>query len=95
MFHRSENVEKKFRFVILHMLQVCVLEKLAGLQAKLLKETNECYGSTCITLGVSLDHGEPVLLLFSLNGKNRTFSETREMKTKKEIFQISHPIQGK
>ncbi|MEQ2315829.1 hypothetical protein AMECASPLE_026442, partial [Ameca splendens] len=76
------------------MLQVCVLEELAGLQASLLKETDDCFGSACITLGVSLDRGDPVLLLFSLTGENGTFSETREMNTTREIFQICHPIQG-
>ncbi|XP_007572505.1 polycystic kidney disease protein 1-like 2 [Poecilia formosa] len=75
-------------------LQVCVWEELAGLQASLLRETDDCSGSACITLEVSLDRGEPVLLLISLTGENGTFSETREMSTTRDIFQISHPIQG-
>ncbi|KAM4731296.1 polycystin-1-like protein 2 [Anableps anableps] len=74
-------------------LQVCVLEELAGLQASLLKETDDCFGSACITLEVSLDRGQPVLLLISLTGDNGTFSDTREMNTSRDIFQISHQIQ--
>lgn len=77
------------------MFQVCVLEELAGLRASLLKETDDCSGSAGITLEVSLDRGEPVLLLISLTGENGTFSETREMSTRRDIFQISHPIQGR
>lgn len=79
---------------ILYMLQVCVLEKLDGLQATLLKEAKDCFGSTCITLGVSLNRGEPALLFFSLTGKNGTFSETKEMKRRGEVFQFGCPLEG-
>ncbi|KAM9346888.1 polycystin-1-like protein 2 [Symphorus nematophorus] len=75
-------------------LQMCVLEKVAGLQASVLTERNDCLDSPDITVGVSLEQGAPVLLLLSLTGDNITFSETREMITRKDIFHIGHRIQG-
>lgn len=81
-------------FVILHMLQVCVLEKIVGLQASVLTERNDCLDSPGMTLGVSLERGAPVVLLFFLTGENTSYSETREMNTTKGIFHIGHPIQG-
>lgn len=77
------------------MLQVCVLEKLAGLQASMLTEGSDCVDSPDITVGVFLERGAPVLLLFSLRGENNSsFSETREMKMRKDIFHIGHHIEG-
>ncbi|TKS67513.1 Polycystic kidney disease protein 1-like 2 PC1-like 2 protein [Collichthys lucidus] len=75
-------------------LQMCVLEKVAGLQASVLTERDDCLDSPDITVGVSLKGGAPVLLLFTLTGENISFSETRKMKTRKEIFRIGHQIQG-
>lgn len=80
--------------VILHVLQMCELEKVARLEATVLTERDDCPDSPDITVGVSLEQGAPVLLLFSLSGDNSSYSETREMNTSKEIFQIGHPIQG-
>uniref|UniRef100_A0AAQ6AF67 Polycystic kidney disease 1 like 2a n=1 Tax=Amphiprion ocellaris TaxID=80972 RepID=A0AAQ6AF67_AMPOC len=74
-------------------LQVCILEKVARLHASILTERDDCSDSPDITLGVSLERGTPVLLLFSLTGDNSSFSETREMNTRKGIFLIEHPIQ--
>ncbi|XP_049449240.1 polycystic kidney disease protein 1-like 2 [Epinephelus fuscoguttatus] len=75
-------------------LQMCELEKVARLEATVLTERDDCPDSPDITVGVSLEQGAPVLLLFSLSGDNSSYSETREMNTSKEIFQIGHPIQG-
>ncbi|TKS67505.1 Polycystic kidney disease protein 1-like 2 PC1-like 2 protein [Collichthys lucidus] len=75
-------------------LQMCVLEKVAGLQASVLTERDDCLDSPDITVGVSLKGGAPVLLLFTLTGENISFSETRKMKTRKEIFRIGLEIQG-
>ncbi|XP_028289475.1 polycystic kidney disease protein 1-like 2 [Parambassis ranga] len=72
-------------------LQVCILEKISGLQAFMISETDDCLD---ITLGVSLDHGAPVLLFFSLNEDTSSFFETREMNTKKGTFHIKHLVQG-
>lgn len=74
---------------------MCVLEKVAGLQASVLTEREgDCLDSPDVTVGVSLEQGAPVLLLFSLTGDNSSISETREMNTRKELFHIGHPIQG-
>lgn len=73
---------------------MCVLERAAGLQASVLTERDDCLETPDFTVGVSLERGAPVLLLFSLTGDNSSFSETREMNTRKEIFHIGHPIQG-
>lgn len=81
-------------FVTLHILQMCVLEKVAGLQASVLTERDDCLDSPDITLGVSLERGAPVLLLFSLTGDNSSYSETRGMNTSKDIFHIGHQVQG-
>ena len=77
-------------FVPLHVLQMCVLEKVAGLQASVLTERND----RLITVGVSLNRGAPVLLLFSLTGDNISFSETRELNTREGIFHVGHQIPG-
>ncbi|XP_076603671.1 polycystin-1-like protein 2 [Chaetodon auriga] len=74
-------------------LHVCVLERVAGLQASVLTQ-KDCLHSPDITVGVSLERGTPVLLLFSLTGSNNSFSETREMNTTRGIFHIGRQIPG-
>lgn len=76
---------------MLYTLQVCVLEKVAGLQASVLTDWME---SPHITVGISLERGEPVLLLFCLTGDNSSTSELREMNTRKETFRIEHTVHG-
>uniref|UniRef100_A0A3P8P2Q7 Polycystic kidney disease 1 like 2a n=1 Tax=Astatotilapia calliptera TaxID=8154 RepID=A0A3P8P2Q7_ASTCA len=76
-------------------LQVCVLEKIVGLQASVLTAGDECLDSPFIIFDVSLVRGEPVMLLFSLSGNNGLFTETRQMNTRKEMFETENPIQGK
>ncbi|KAK2839552.1 hypothetical protein Q5P01_013292 [Channa striata] len=71
-------------------LQVCVLEKVTGLQASILTEGNDSE----ITVGVSLEGGAPVQLLFYLTGENGSFYEARQMNTRKEIFHIGPQIDG-
>nr|XP_033472921.1 polycystic kidney disease protein 1-like 2 [Epinephelus lanceolatus] len=75
-------------------LQMCELEKVARLEATVLTERDDCPDYPDITVSVSLEQGAPVLLLFSLSGDNSSYTETREMNTSKEIFQIGHPIQA-
>ncbi|XP_026000938.1 polycystic kidney disease protein 1-like 2 isoform X3 [Astatotilapia calliptera] len=75
-------------------LQVCVLEKIVGLQASVLTAGDECLDSPFIIFDVSLVRGEPVMLLFSLSGNNGLFTETRQMNTRKEMFETENPIQG-
>lgn len=74
---------------------MCVLEKAAGLQASTLTAGTGCVDSADITLGVILDKGAPVLLLFSLMGDNNSsLYETRKMNTRKEVFYIEHQMEG-
>uniref|UniRef100_A0A3B4YES0 Polycystic kidney disease protein 1-like 2 n=1 Tax=Seriola lalandi dorsalis TaxID=1841481 RepID=A0A3B4YES0_SERLL len=76
-------------------MQVCVLEKVAGLKASVLTERDGCLDSSDTTVGVSLERGAPVLLLFYLTGDNSNlFYETREMNAGKGIFHIRHTVQG-
>ncbi|XP_047457946.1 polycystic kidney disease protein 1-like 2 [Mugil cephalus] len=75
-------------------LQVCILEKIVGLQATMLTERNDCSEPADVALGVSLEQGAPVVLFFFLTGENSSYSETKEMNTRKDIFHIGHPIQG-
>ncbi|XP_062287305.1 polycystin-1-like protein 2 [Scomber scombrus] len=74
-------------------LQVCVLEDVAGLQASLLADRGDCLDSSDITVGVSLERGAPVLLFFLLTSDSSSFSETREMNTRNDMFHIERPIQ--
>ncbi|CAJ1078835.1 polycystic kidney disease protein 1-like 2 [Xyrichtys novacula] len=75
-------------------LQVCVLEVVSGLQATVLTDQPNCQDSSRIPIGVSLQSGAPVLLLFLLTGDNSSFSETREMKTREEVFHIGNEMKG-
>ncbi|XP_034417690.1 polycystic kidney disease protein 1-like 2 [Cyclopterus lumpus] len=74
-------------------LQMCVLEKIGGLQASVLTDGGDYLRSPGLTVGVSLERGAPVLLLFSLTGDNSSHHETREMNTSKDVFRIANPIQ--
>ncbi|KAM8855042.1 polycystin-1-like protein 2 [Spinachia spinachia] len=67
-------------------LQMCVLEKVGGLQASLLTRGVDHGYSPGATVGVSLKRGAPVLLLFSLTGDNSSYSGVREMDKSKAIF---------
>ena len=80
--------------VILHVFQVCVLEKVSGLQAFVVTEQDDCLDSTDITVSVSLERGAPVLLLFTFTGDDNSFTETRKMNTRKDVFHIGHQIHG-
>ncbi|XP_041663058.1 polycystic kidney disease protein 1-like 2 [Cheilinus undulatus] len=62
-------------------LQMCVLEKVGGLQASVLTEQSDCEDSSQITISVSLEHGAPVQLLFILTGDSSSVSETRKMRS--------------
>ncbi|XP_034549878.1 polycystic kidney disease protein 1-like 2 [Notolabrus celidotus] len=75
-------------------LQMCVLENVAGLQASVLADHSDCQDSSHIPVGVSLQSGAPVLLLFFLTGEDGSFSEMREMKKRKDIFYIGKQIKG-
>ena len=71
-----------------------MLEEVSGLQASELAK-DESPDSTNVTVGVSLERGVPVLLLFTVNRLNSSFFEMREMSSRKNIFHIGHQIRGK
>lgn len=73
---------------------MCVVEEVAGLQAHMLMKKGKCLDVGDVSVGVSLEQGAPVLLLFSVTGYNVTFYKTIEMNTKKGVFHIELPIQG-
>ncbi|KAM3877020.1 polycystin-1-like protein 2 [Diretmus argenteus] len=76
-------------------LQVCLLEPIEGLQASVIAEEGECPDSPDLILGVSLERGAPVQLLFSLAGDNDTLSETRDMLNDSfQAYNFSKPIEG-
>uniref|UniRef100_A0A672I0K4 Polycystic kidney disease 1 like 2a n=1 Tax=Salarias fasciatus TaxID=181472 RepID=A0A672I0K4_SALFA len=60
-------------------LELCLLKPVDGLQASVVAEDRKCPDSANLTIGVSLEHGAPVRLLFTLTGATDTLSETREM----------------
>ncbi|XP_034041945.1 polycystic kidney disease protein 1-like 2 [Thalassophryne amazonica] len=73
-------------------LQICVLEKVAGLQVSLVKGGSLNHSE--LSVEVSLEQGAPVLLHFFITG-NMLFSETREMlQNAKSIYHIAHPFQA-
>lgn len=74
---------------------MCVLDKVAGLQASVLRDEDVSLRSPGLTVGVSLERGTPVLLLFNVIRHNNSFTQTREMNTTSGIFHIGHQFQGK
>ncbi|KAM6978376.1 polycystin-1-like protein 2 [Tautogolabrus adspersus] len=75
-------------------LQMCVLEKVAGLQATVLTKQSNCGDASQITISVSLGKGVPVTLLFCLTGDSSSFSDTREMHKTKDTFHIENPLKA-
>ncbi|KAK5861395.1 hypothetical protein PBY51_022796 [Eleginops maclovinus] len=75
-------------------MQVCVLEKVTGLQASVLTDGEDCLDSKDVTVAVTLEKGTPVLLRFYVTGNNRSYSETKELNAGRDIFHIGPPIQG-
>ncbi|XP_062327812.1 polycystin-1-like protein 2 [Osmerus eperlanus] len=74
-------------------LQVCLLEPVEGLQASLLLEEGQCPDSH-LPISVSLEHGAPAQLLFSVTGDNKTFSETRHMHNSSlQVYNITPTVQ--
>ncbi|XP_071766137.2 polycystin-1-like protein 2 [Centroberyx gerrardi] len=76
-------------------LQVCLLEPVAGLQASVIAEEGECPDSADLIIGVSLERGAPVQLLFSLAGGSDSLSDTRDMLNGSlQAYNFSNPIEG-
>ncbi|GAA6233697.1 polycystic kidney disease protein 1-like 2 isoform X1 [Lates japonicus] len=76
-------------------LELCLLEPVDGLQASVMSEEGECPDSTDIIIGVSLERGAPVQLLFNLTGAGDAVSETRDMLNGSvQAYTFSSPIEG-
>lgn len=77
-------------------LRVCLLEPVEGLEASAIAGEGECHDSPDINIGVSLERGAPVQLIFSLTGDNDSFSETRDMLNGSlQVYNVSTTIEGK
>ncbi|XP_061669953.1 polycystin-1-like protein 2 isoform X2 [Syngnathoides biaculeatus] len=59
--------------------ELCLLEPLEGLRASVMAEDGRCPDSGDLTVGVWLERGAPVRLLFTLSVNNVTRLETRDM----------------
>ncbi|KAM7406118.1 hypothetical protein PAMP_000517 [Pampus punctatissimus] len=76
-------------------LELCLLEPIEGLQASVKAEDGECPVSTDLIIGVSLERGAPVQLVFSLNGSKETLSKTRDMLNGSfQAYTFTSPIEG-
>ena len=80
---------------VLGELQGCVLKPVEGLQASVMSEGEECPNTSDLIIGVSLENGNPVQLVFTMTGDNDTFSETRDMLNGSlATYTFSSPIEG-
>lgn len=76
-------------------LVLCLLEPVEGLQASVMAEEDKCPDSTDLIIGVSLERGTPVELLFTLSGARDTLSETRDMLNGSlQAYTFSSPLEG-
>lgn len=76
-------------------LELCLLEPVEGLQAAVKAEEGKCPDSADLIIGVSLEQGAPVQLLFTLTGAKDTLSETRDMLNGSlQAYTFSSPIEG-
>uniref|UniRef100_A0A671XN96 Polycystic kidney disease 1 like 2a n=1 Tax=Sparus aurata TaxID=8175 RepID=A0A671XN96_SPAAU len=76
-------------------LELCLLEPVEGLQASVTAEGDDCPDSTNLIIGVSLERGAPVELLFTLTGATDAISETRDMLNGSfQAYTFSSPLEG-
>lgn len=77
-------------------LGLCLLEPIEGLQASVIAEDDECPDSTDLIIGVSVERGAPVELLFTLTGARDTLSETRDMLNGSlQAYTFTSPLEGR
>lgn len=77
-------------------VELCLLEAVEGLQASLVSVEDDCPDSTDLTIGILLERGAPVQLLFNINGAMDALSETREMLNGSlQEYTFSSPLEGK
>ncbi|XP_072237410.1 polycystin-1-like protein 2 [Leuresthes tenuis] len=76
-------------------LVLCLLEPVNGLQASVIAEADICPDSTDLIIGVTLEQGAPVELLFNLTGAEDTLTESRSMLNDSlQTFTFSNPLEG-
>ncbi|XP_054473206.1 polycystic kidney disease protein 1-like 2 [Anoplopoma fimbria] len=76
-------------------LKLCLLEPIEGLQASVIAEEDVCPDSNDLIIGVSLERGAPVELLFTLTGASDTLSENKDMLNGSlQAFTFSSPLEG-
>ncbi|KAM4743702.1 polycystin-1-like protein 2 [Anableps anableps] len=76
-------------------LLVCLLEPVVGLKASVMAEADACPDSPNLTIGVSLERGAPVELLFNFSGFRNMLTETRNMLNNSlHTYTFSHPLEG-
>ncbi|XP_028258061.1 polycystic kidney disease protein 1-like 2 [Parambassis ranga] len=76
-------------------LELCLMEPVEGLQASVIAEEGTCPDSLDLIIGVTLEQGAPVELLFTLTGASDTLSETRAMLNDSlQAFTFSSPLEG-
>ncbi|XP_061566502.1 polycystin-1-like protein 2 isoform X1 [Cololabis saira] len=76
-------------------LMLCLLEPVKDLQASLIEEPGVCPDSIDLLIGVSLQQGTPVELLFNLTGASDTLTETRHMLNDSMLtYTFSNPLEG-
>jgi len=76
-------------------LVLCLLEPVNGLQASVIAEADMCPDSTDLIIGVTLEQGAPVELLFNLTGAEDTLTESRSMLNDSlQTFTFSNPLEG-
>lgn len=76
-------------------LELCLMEPVEGLQASVIAEGSTCPDSIDLIIGVTLEQGAPVELLFTLTGATDTLSETRAMLNDSlQAFTFSSPLEG-
>ncbi|XP_059209203.1 polycystin-1-like protein 2 [Centropristis striata] len=76
-------------------VELCLLEPVEGLQASLMAEEDVCPDSADLVIGVSLERGAAVELLFTLTGARDSISESRDMINGSfQAYTFSSPLEG-
>lgn len=77
------------------VLVLCLLEPVEGLLASVIAEAGACPDSTDLIIGVTLEQGAPVELLFNLTGARDTLTESRHMLSNSlQTYTFSNPLEG-
>ncbi|XP_029000907.1 polycystic kidney disease protein 1-like 2 isoform X2 [Betta splendens] len=76
-------------------LQLCLQDPVEGLRASLVWEEGTCPDSAHLAVGVSLERGTGVRLLFNLTGAAGSLSDTRELLNHSlQSYTFSSPLEG-